>query len=642
MGFDLEARHWALMITAAILAAAGMFIVPQAVAIYTVTTYWFAIIAAAVILNTLGAATERFRVQLKLLAWVCLCAASFTALWPLRGALSGFLGAVESGAGLGPSLSRVLQEVVTGLAHTSEPEHKAMAISATLGALSLIVTVCMPFLAIWIIRRRAAASRSESLQADWITPFDITQLGRNKTGLPLAVYQDKLLRYRKRGNVSWRGAHHLVISGDRGAQSASAVIPAILDHQGPVVCMDIQGETCAVTRRYREALGRKVVVLNPFGLGTQSVEQFNPLDYVQSEHIARDTALIADGLVQSDADVGTPIIEAARQLIAATIEVVLNHNDPSRRTLLNVADMLCDPSLEGTLEAWAENADLVGARPSQAAAGALRLGQVSGDDLRAVVCKAFDWMQADQTRHFLSASSAWIDDLLADRADFFIVVPREEVERQAVFMRLFTNLVLGRVMARDGARLKGKATLLFVLDEFVRMGRMEQIMTMATAQINTGIEALFVTDEAEQIEKAYGPSDTGLILASCVTKRVVNLTNVDAVVWAAHHLAANRTRSQRTSQDEAAHQDYDPSERQEEYTLMIVEQIMALNADEVLVFIANRGPLTAKQNMYHQTKTYFGKFDVVPQSSQIEKKAAHEEAVEETEMVVVDNLHKPR
>ena len=96
MSFVLEARHWVIMIGAVILAAAAMALAPQAVAIYPVTTYAFPIIAVAAILDTLGTAAERHRTPLKLLAWLCLCAATFTALMPLRGPFSDLLATTQA------------------------------------------------------------------------------------------------------------------------------------------------------------------------------------------------------------------------------------------------------------------------------------------------------------------------------------------------------------------------------------------------------------------------------------------------------------------------------------------------------------------------------------------------------------------
>lgn len=113
---------------------------------------------------------------------------------------------------------------------------------------------------------RNRRSRTGPWQAGWMDPRDVAHMARNKTGLPLALHKGKILRYLPSGDKLWRPGHHMVVAGTRGGKGISAVIPAILDHQGPAVVLDIKGENFAVTRRYREELGRKVAVLNPFGL----------------------------------------------------------------------------------------------------------------------------------------------------------------------------------------------------------------------------------------------------------------------------------------------------------------------------------------------------------------------------------------
>lgn len=72
MNVVLEVRHWMVMIGAVTVAIIAKVFVPHVIAIYPVTTYAFPIIAVATILDTFGAAAERHRTPLKLLAWVCL------------------------------------------------------------------------------------------------------------------------------------------------------------------------------------------------------------------------------------------------------------------------------------------------------------------------------------------------------------------------------------------------------------------------------------------------------------------------------------------------------------------------------------------------------------------------------------------
>jgi len=224
-----------------------------------------------------------------------------------------------------------------------------------------------------------------------------------------------------------------------------------------------------------------------------------------------------------------------RALIAGAIEVIVTQEEPENRNLIAVADLLLAADLDDTLQAWAENGDLVGHRPAQVAATILRAGDRERGSIQTSVSKAFAWMQSDAMRYFLRRSSFHMDDLLDDKLDLFIAVPLDQVDKQAVFMRLFINLVLGTVVRQDGRR-KVQAPILLALDEFVRMGRMEQIMNIANVAAGAGIEALFVTQDIGQVETVYGRNDARSIFGSCITKRLFNLNDIDTAEWAARHL----------------------------------------------------------------------------------------------------------
>ena len=612
MSFVLEARHWVIMIGAVILAAAALILVPQAVAIYPMTTYAFPIIALAAILNTLGTAAERLRLPLRLLAWVCLCAAALAALWPLRAPLSDMLATVQMWTGTGWPLPRAIWEALKGLGRYSELQQHAMTNTFAVGLLTGALAIGLPLLAIFNPRiGRNRKSRTGPWQAGWMDPRDVAQLARNKTGLPLALHKDKLLRYVKNDAKGWRGGHHLVVAGTRGGKGVSAVIPAILDHQGPVVALDIKGENFAVTRRHREALGRKVAVLNPFGLVEDGEDQFNPLDYIRPDQIARDVALIADGLVKPEQGDGAHFGEMARQLVAVAIEVIITQEEPNRRNMIAVADLLLSANLDSTLEAWSENKDIVGHRPAQTAATILRAGDKERGGIQTTVSKAFEWMQSDNMRHFLTGSSFRMDDLLDDQVDLFIVVPLDQVDKQAIFMRLFINIVLGTVVRQDGRR-KVKAPILLVLDEFVRMGRMEQIMNIANVAAGAGVEALFVTQDTGQVEKVYGPNDARSIFGSCITKRIFNINDIETADWAARHLGESTVYSQQISEGKAPNEGRDLSYSEQRQKLMTGDQIMGMQPDDLLLLVGNRSPLKAKQNVYFNSKAYRGRFDVNP------------------------------
>lgn len=612
MTFVLEARHWATIGAAIIAAAAAAILGPRMLAIDPLTLWVFPLLAAAAILNTLGTAAERHRAALRALAWLFLIGAAATALLPLRGALSDLQATFALWRSEGWSVPRAVWQSLRKLDYYSPAHQEAMIVSFGLGFLALGSAVVVPLVAVFNPRiGRNRKSRTGPWQAGWMSPRDIAYLARNKTGIPLALHNGKLLRYHKDDARGWRGGHHLVVSGTRGGKGISAVIPAIIDHPGPLVALDIKGENFAITRRHRQTLGRKVAVLNPFGVIEESGDQFNPLDYIRPAELSRDVGVVADGLVKTEYGDGAHFAEMARQLVEAAIEVVVTQEDPERRNLIAVADLLLGTDLDATLQAWADNPDLVGHRPAQTAATILRASDRERGSIQTSMSKAFEWMQSDHMRRFLQRSSFSMSDLLDDKLDLFIVVPLDQVDKQAVFMRLFVNLVLGTVVRQDGRRTV-KAPILAVLDEFVRMGRMEQILNIANVAAGQGVEALFVTQDIGQVAKAYGREDAGSIFGSCITRRIFNINDIETAEWAARHLGENTVYSQQIREGKAAHEGRDLSYSEQRQKLMTPDQIMSMNVDELLLLVGNRSPLRAKRNVYLNNKIYNGKWEQNP------------------------------
>ena len=452
-------------------------------------------------------------------------------------------------------------------------------------------------------------ARGGPWDAKWMTSAQAGHLAGQRVGLPLGRLGGRLLRYTAVPSRGWRGGHHMVIAGTRAGKGVSVVIPAIIDHDGPTVVLDVKGELFAVTRRWRRQQNRRVVVLNPFGVVEPSCDRFNPLDYIRADHLTRDVAIIVDGLVRPETGDGSHFATMARDLLAGTIEVVMTVAEPSRRTLNEVADILLSPDLLATLEAWSQAPNQVGRPAAQIAATLLATGDRERGSILTTVKKALSWASSDTMRGFLSASDFSLDDILDDKADLYIVVPLDQLQAQAVFMRLFVNIVLGSIVRQDGHRHLAKP-LLLVLDEFVRLGRMEKLLDIATVAAGAGVEAMFVTQDRGQLEAVYGRADAGTLLGSCATVRVFGLGRTDNATaeWLVGGLG-DRTVESRSRQLDV---DGKRSGSEQRSKLLTADQVLELPASEMLALFPSQPPLRLKRIISHTDRVYRGKLDPNP------------------------------
>ena len=513
---------------------------------------------------------------------------------------------------VGAGICRSWQEAASGIRYLSLDDQSRLIAKLMLG-MPMPLGIVMLILAKLLPDPNNRVSRSGPWQAKWMGMTDIMTLRHNAEGLPLGFHKGALLRYQSKPSQGWRGGHHAAIAGTRAGKGVSVVIPAILDHDGPVVALDIKGENFAVTRRHRMSLGRDVIVLNPFGVVEPSKDRFNPLDYIRAESLVRDIDVIAEGLVRSETGNGSHFAEMARTVIAATIEVVMTQYPKDKQDLTTVMDILFASNFDQTIKAWAEDTDTYGRRVAAAASTFIATGENEGGAIKTTIKRSFDWARSDEMQTFLSSSNCNLDDVFYDLADAFIVVPLDQVDTQSVFLRLFTNIILGMAVRQSTDR-KMKRTMLLVLDEFVRLGRMEKLVNIANVAAGAGIEALFITQDKGQIESVYGKGDTASILGSCVTIRVFGLGRgeYDTANWVANALGDQTIITQTTQRAQKLGDRDKQSKSEQRQKLMTTDQVLEMKQDQMLLLTGSKPPLIINSIISHKHHSYHGKLDRNP------------------------------
>ena len=229
-------------------------------------------------------------------------------------------------------------------------------------------------------------------------------------------------------------------------------------------------------------------------------------------------------------------------------------------------------------------------------------------------------------RAFLAHSTASMDQLLDDEIDVYIAVPLDQLGAQAIFMRLMINIILGTVVRQDGRRVAAKR-ILMVLDEFVRLGRMEKLLDIANVAAGSGVEALFVTQDKGQIETVYGKSDTDsligvlksgdenpALIGSCVTTRIFGLGRMESntAEWAAAALGERTIITQSIQAPARFGEPRRVSTSEQRQRLMTADQILSMAADEMLCLIGSMPPLRLKALVSHAHRAYRHRLDPNP------------------------------
>jgi len=488
---------------------------------------------------------------------------------------------------------------------------------------SLFLVVSLFRLLVLVPGRRLFLDRAYRVKegpwnAGYLEKAKVKQLLKNKKGLPLGVpshksgSRGKILRYLPNPQRGWLGGHHVVISGSQGGKGVSCVLPAILDHHGPVAVLDIKGELFAMTKRAREKQGRTVVVLNPFDVVQKNEWRWNPLDYIRLEEFERDSQTIIEGLLEPETPYNKHFYKMASDILQVSLEVI-QHTLPKEAFNLNTLyDFVCGPHFINQLKVWREQENFLHGRPAKMAHILLSAGEEERGSFLTTLKRNLSWIGYEKNKTFLSSHNDYLkqfsfEDLLDNKIDVFCVIPLDMIETMSGFLRLFTNVVLGTVIRQSGYK-NPQEKILLLLDEFPRLGAMRQLINIVTVAAGAGIEAFMVAQDKSSIESVWG-READVIFGSSATVRVFNLGRTDTATasWVSS-LMGDKTVITRTNATreygQFLHGAGSESVSQMKEKLMTTAEIQELSQSKMLCFLRGQKPLLLERIISHDHPLY--------------------------------------
>lgn len=355
-------------------------------------------------------------------------------------------------------------------------------------------------------------------------------LGRNDDGEAIGHNDDR---------------HIITVAGSRSGKGRSAIIPNLLLWPGSCVVTDPKGENAtrtAVARSRRS--GHRVAVVDPHHSASVPDDlrmSFNPVDLidVDAEDAIDLAAAIGDAVMVGSGD-GKDIhwVESARQIFEAVLLHVASSEFGKRRSMVRVRQLLTigDPEYAEQLlaERKSENggkADLVS--PFEALWIQMSSSVASSRAVRDVIAGAANSildMGENERGSVLSTArrntkfidSPWlqaslegsdgprlnIDDLKGTEGGLsvYLCLPARFIPTHARFLRLMLNLMLYRMEAQGLDRPKSGHSVLFVLDEFAALGRLEVIEKAAGLMAGYGVKLWPILQDLGQLKRHYKES----------------------------------------------------------------------------------------------------------------------------------------
>ncbi|WP_339640041.1 conjugal transfer protein TraG [Jannaschia helgolandensis] len=469
-------------------------------------------------------------------------------------------------------------------------EGAAIAGAGGIGAIAVAILLS-------VLRAREASDVTTYGSARWASPKDITDAGLfADDGVVLGRLDKRYLRH--------DGPEHvLCFAPTRSGKGVGLVIPSLLTWPGSAIVHDIKGENWQLTSGWRARFGR-VLLFDPTNAASAA---YNPLLEVRrGEREVRDVQNIADILVDPEGQ-----LERRNHwektshslLVGAILHVLYAEKD---KTLAGVAAFLSDPRrpIATTLTAMMRTAHL-GDRPHPVVAQAAReLLNKSENERSGVLSTAMSFLglYRDPVIAAVTRRCDWrIDDLVSDARPLtlYLVVPPSDISRTKPLVRLILNQI-GRRLTEELHNTNRKHRLLFMLDEFPALGRLDFFESQLTFMAGYGLKAFLIAQSLNQIEKAYGQNNA--ILDNCHV-RVAFATNDERTAKRLSD-ALGTTTELRAMKNYAGHR-LSPwlghlmvSRQETARALLTPGEIMQLPPDDEIILVSGAAPIRAQKVRY--------------------------------------------
>ena len=314
--------------------------------------------------------------------------------------------------------------------------------------------------------------------------------------------------------------------------------------QGSTVTIDPRGELWCIAARRRRELGRRVLLIDPFGVVRGHKKEFeethlpdvesasyNPLDFIRDDEslAVRDINVLLDALLtppRPDAHNNSRhFYESARAIVAGYMAWVRFKTPPELCTLAKVYELLSMPPKQR--ETFADKV-----RDTDRFAGGLthiaierqaQVGKEEGGSNFTTVANQFAFLNYPELRAHTQTSSFDPLILAGGKTDLFVVAPEETIEHVKGWLRLWVaipNAVAGiKPLERD---------LLIVIDEMPRLGYLKPVMDGYTMAAGKGVHFWCFAQSISALDSTWGKEHRKTLLHLAELVQILGFPRTDA------------------------------------------------------------------------------------------------------------------
>ncbi len=399
---------------------------------------------------------------------------------------------------------------------------------------------------------------------------------------------------------SERIIHSLIAAPTGAGKGVGVVIPTLLTYLGACVVLDVKGENYLKTARRRRQLGDRVFKFAPYSKDRRS-HRYNPFDEVAAAPERRrfaEAIRLANSLIEAKGKGTESWVDGAREIFAATCVVA---HERGRPTIAAVYDLVTAPGATNeTLDALARET-----KSGEARSVFNRFASQPEKVLGSYVSVMFDgglrlWADPD-VRDATAASDFEITNFRSDPASVYLCVSQKDLGVLSPLIRLMFQQMFTALQEADRGE-KDKFDVLFLLDEFASLGRMEEMGRAITTVRSSGAHLMLIVQSLANLKATYGPDGAANFMGNCELQLFMAPTDLDTPRYISEAIGDQtrlaRVKSWRQRGWDAA----TIQERHEGVRLIRPEQIRMLGQDAAIALVRDQNPVRLHKVRYFEDR----------------------------------------
>lgn len=307
--------------------------------------------------------------------------------------------------------------------------------------------------------------------------------------------------------------HILVIGGAGSGKSSCLAIPTLDSWLERVFAIDIKGELLAKCTRDRN----RVKVFAPQDIASHGYDPFWALH--ESENVAQDIKDITLAIMPTPPDVKDPFwIESAQNVLNGS----LSHFYGLGYTFIESMQKIASTPVKTLLN------EIMSGNNTLAKIFVAQLIDQKDETLAGIATELSNKIMLFATDPMivsaLSRDVSVTPKDLENGFDVFIQIPEDKLEQWKSLLTLINNQFLKYFEKRSETDSK---PILFLLDEFARLGKIEAILNGLATLRSKKITIAILTQSLAQLDLIYGKESRQVIADNCSYKAILKATDAD-------------------------------------------------------------------------------------------------------------------